>query len=224
MPVAEHPQRTRTSTSIVRHVRRGPAGDLTTVKHASRVLVSSFHEQPHFVDLFPEPTVRTRALPHVFAALLADARQHGRIETISSNGTLTGVAVWYPPDAYPLSVGRQLRALPAMLRLAVAAPRSLRRVWQFQGASSRLHPSEPYHYLAAIGVDPAVQGTGVGSELLSMGLAHADATGQPCYLETHTIRNVDWYRAHGFEVRAAEIAFTPGGPPNWTMYRPGVQR
>lgn len=41
------------------------------------------------------------------------------------------------------------------------------------------------------------------------------------YLETQTVRNVNWYRSHGFEVRNSEIALTPGGPPNWTMYRPG---
>ena len=89
---------------------------------------------------------------------------------------------------------------------------------------ARRHPPQPYWYLENVGVEPALQGRGIGTRLLAPVLALADAAGQPCYLETQTERNVAWYRALGFEVREAGVAFTAGGPPNWTMLRPPRRR
>lgn len=191
-----------------------------TRRQTIELLARSFQHQPHFVDLFPDPGVRARALPHVFAALYRDALAHGRIDVATRDGELVGVAAWYPPRTYPLSARRQLAALPDIARLAVAAVGSLRRVLQFQASAARLHPEQPYSYLAAVGVDPAAQGAGVGRRLLESGLAQADAAGDDCYLETHTPALVAWYQKLGFEVRHGEVAFTPGGPPNWTMRRP----
>lgn len=188
-------------------------------EQATDLLARSFHDQPHFVDLFPDPAVRTRALPHVFAALLTDARRHGRVAVATREDLLVGVAVWYPPWAYPLTPRRQLAALPAIARLAAAAPRRLRRVMQFQSTAAALHPDQPYWYLAAVGVDPAHQSAGVGTRLLRCGLDQVDATGQASYLETHTPRLVAWYQELGFRTRS-EAPFTPKGPPNWTMLRP----
>lgn len=189
-------------------------------REAVELLARSFHHQPHFIDLFPDPGVRSRALPHVFVALYRDALAHGRIDVATRDGELLGVAVWYPPGTYPLSAYRQLAALPGIARLAVAAVGSLRRVLQFQASAARLHPEQPYCYLAAVGVDPAAQGAGIGRRLLESGLARADAAGDDCYLETHTPALVTWYQTLGFEVRHGGVAFTPGGPPNWTMRRP----
>lgn len=189
-------------------------------RQAVELLARSFQHQPHFIDLFPDPDARERALPHVFAALYRDALTHGRIDAATKDGELVGVAVWYPPRKYPLSARRQLAALPDIARLAVTAVGSLRRVLQFQASAARLHPEQPYAYLAAVGVDPSAQGAGVGRRLLESGLARADAAGDGCYLETHTPALVAWYQQLGFEVRHGEVAFTSGGPPNWTMQRP----
>lgn len=60
----------------------------------------------------------------------------------------------------------------------------------------------------------------IDAATLESGLVHADAAGDTCYLETHTPALVAWYQKLGFEVRHGEVAFTPGGPPHWTMQRP----
>lgn len=203
--------------------RSEPAATVATRRQVARLLARSFQYQPHFVDLFPDPRVRAHALPHVFAALCRDALGHARIDLATHDGELAGVAVWYPPWSYPLTASRQLAALPAITRLALAAPRSLRRVMRFQSTAARLHPDQPYSYLAAVGVDPTAQGAGIGTRLLESGLAQADTAGHACYLETHTPRLVAWYHDLGFTVRHDEVAFTPDGPPNWTMLRPGTQ-
>lgn len=62
------------------------------------------------------------------------------------------------------------------------------------------HPSEPHWYLPMIGVDPAHQGAGVGSALMTEGLKAVDRDGLPAYLESSNPRNISLYQRYGFEV------------------------
>jgi ribosomal protein S18 acetylase RimI-like enzyme len=191
---------------------------------AAGVLARSFQTNPNFVDLFLEEEVRTRVLPHVFAAGLRDALGFGHVYAAVRGDEIVGVATWLPPGTFPLSLRRQFRVLPDMVRILAAAPRSIPRLMRFMASVNALHPTQPYWYLENIGVEPAAQGLGAGTRLLEPVLALADAAGQPCYLETQTERNAAWYRKLGFEIRDAEVSFTPGGPPNWTMLRHPRQR
>ena len=58
------------------------------------------------------------------------------------------------------------------------------------------------------GVDPAFQGTGLGSRLIETGHAKADAAGERVWLETFTAENVRWYEGRGF--RVVSVARVPG--------------
>lgn len=193
------------------------------LSEAVGIMCRSFRDNPNFVHLFPDGGVRARALHHVQRACLRDALDAGRVHAAVRGNDLLGVAAWLPPGGFPLSPGRQLRAAPDMVRVLVAAPGSLSRLLRFTVGAAKLHPAQPYWYLAAVGVEPSAQGRGVGTELLDPVLAKADEAGLPCYLETMTERNVAWYRKLGFEVVRSGISFAPGGPPNWTMLRPPRQ-
>lgn len=194
------------------------------LEEAAGVLARSFRGNPNFVDLFPDEKIRVRVLPRLQRACLRDALKFGRAYAAIRSGRLVGVAVWMPPGAFPLSLRRQLRVMPDMVRILGAAPRSVLRLARFMSSVVGLHPAQPYWYLEVVGVDPDAQGMGIGTRLLAPGLALADQAGQPCYLETMTERNVRWYRKLGFEVRSEGVSFNPGGPPNWTMIRPTGQR
>lgn len=196
------------------------SGDL--VAEAAAVLARGFRRNPNFVDLFPDAEARARALPSLQRACLRDALGFGRVYAASCGDELVGVAAWLPPGAFPLSTWRQLRVAPDMVRVLAAAPRSVPRLARFVAGVSELHPAQPHWYLEVVGVEPGARGLGIGTRLLEPGLARADESGLPCYLETMTERNVAWYRGLGFEVRKSGVSFTPGGPPNWTMIRPPV--
>jgi ribosomal protein S18 acetylase RimI-like enzyme len=187
---------------------------------AADLLARSFQDNPNFVDLFPDEGARARVLPHVQQAGLRDALGMEHVYAAIRGGEILGVAVWLPPGAFPLSPRRQLRALPDMVHVLAAAPRSIPRLLRFMAGLAKLHPAQPYWYLEVVGVEPAAQGLGIGTRLLEPVLSLADEARQPCYLETMTERNVAWYRGLGFEVRSAEVSFVPDGPPNWTMLRP----
>jgi GNAT superfamily N-acetyltransferase len=192
------------------------------VAEAASVLARSFHDNPNFVYLFPDE--RARALQRLQQMCLHDALGFGHVYAATIRGEIVGVAAWLPPDAFPLSPRRQLRVLPDTAIMLAASPRSIPRLLRFMAGVSRLHPAQPYWYLEVVGVEPAVQGLGVGTRLLEPVLTRADEAGQRCYLETMTERNVAWYSALGFEVVRAGVTFSPGGPPNWTMLRHPRQR
>jgi GNAT superfamily N-acetyltransferase len=171
------------------------------------------------VDLVPDPAVRSRALPAMFAASCGDALRLGHVYVEAGAG-LRGVAVWLPPGHHRMSSWRRLRAVPDGLRILIAAPRSFPRTLRYMEAEEALHPRAPHWYLESVGVDPAFRHQGIGRRVLEPVLRMASERGEPCYLATAVDENVGWYRGLGFEVRDDDVRLTPGGPRTWTMWRP----
>ena len=60
-------------------------------------------------------------------------------------------------------------------------------------------PSDAW-YLSILGVDPSVQGRGLGARLLEPTLAEARAAGAVTWLETFTDRGVRFYERVGFHL------------------------
>lgn len=173
---------------------------------AGRVLAASHAEDPAFVSLFPDPGTRDAALRIVFGETVRDALPFGAIAVATVGGRIFGAAAWLPPGRFPLSFGRKLRGGVAFLALAARAPRAL--------------PPEPVWFLAGLGVDPTVQGRGIGGRLLEPALGRADREGVPCHLETWKRANVGFYERHGFRVVREVAPLWERGPVHRTMRRP----
>jgi ribosomal protein S18 acetylase RimI-like enzyme len=62
------------------------------------------------------------------------------------------------------------------------------------------HPRQPITYLWFIGVDPRLQGKGVGSTLLKTVIEMSERKERPIYLETSVDKNLPWYKSFGFEI------------------------
>ena len=65
-------------------------------------------------------------------------------------------------------------------------------------------PREPHWHIGPIGVQPELQGHGVGKALLETFLATVDEKGSPAFLETDVDRNVELYESFGFTVLSRE--------------------
>ena len=117
------------------------------------------------------------------------------------------------PGEYPLpmpSWGQQFRCLMGQ------GARVASRWGEVHRALEAVHPREPHWYLNVLGVDPPVQGQGIGSGLLSHWLVEVDRATGFAYLETDRPENRPFYERAGFSV-VDEI--TVLGVTVWCMAR-----
>jgi ribosomal protein S18 acetylase RimI-like enzyme len=110
----------------------------------------------------------------------------------------------------------QAKLVPAMIRTATL--RRLPGIVAGLNALERKHPSEPHYYLLALGVEPDLQGRGLGTKLMAPVLERCDREQVPAYLESSKERNVPLYERNGFKV-TEEFVVPNGGPKIWLMWR-----
>ena len=192
-----------------------PAGK-ADVRQLSRVLARAFHDDPVMTWLLPRAGARATALPRMFTTM---TRRHfiagGGAEVASRDGVVGGSTLWDPPGRWHGSRFEELLMLPALF-------------WAFRGRSTvaqhiqavmhRAHPAEPHWYLAFIGSDPTVRGSGFGQALMRSRLDRCDAERVPAYLENSNPANESYYMRFGFEI-SGEIALPDGCPPIVPMWR-----
>ena len=155
------------------------------------VLTLAFSGDPMARWSLPHPAKYLATFSSIARAFGGSAFEKGT--AYIANG-FTGAALWLPPGAGP-------------------DEESLRRLFDentdsdikkdMQGIFEQMekfHPTEPHWYLPMIGVDPAHQGAGVGSALMTEALKAVDRDGLIAYLESSNPRNISLYERHGFEV------------------------
>jgi GNAT superfamily N-acetyltransferase len=182
---------------------------------ASQTMARAFADDPVMSWILPDEAARLARLPRFFAVSMRGVLRHEASELMTLGQQIAGCAVWLPPGTWLPSTWRQLAALPGYAR-ALGSRLTVASVTY--RALADAHPAAPHWYLAGLGTDPPLQGTGIGSELMRSRLARCDATGQPAYLESSNERNVPFYQRHGFRV-TAELRTPAGGPTLWLMWR-----
>ena len=183
------------------------------VPRLSAMLVRSFADDPVANFMFAGPR-RRRAGLHAFftAQLRRQYLPHGHVYTTEDRDA---AALWGPPDLVRNGVKELMQLLPVAPFLASARThRALRLLFEVDG----LHPKEPHWYLATVGTEPAQQGKGRGSALMTSMIERIDESGSPAYLESSKDRNVPFYARFGFEV-IEELRSKSGAPPIWRMWR-----
>ena len=187
-----------------------------SLDRATITLERAFSTDPMFKWIFPDPEQRARSLRRMNRVPLDYGLRHGHV-TQSHQGM--AVAIWFPPGCSITASGMIRSGM-----LAVPFRVGFRPFAKFMGANQimeRIHKKyvpEPHWYLLIVGVDPELQGRGLGSALVKEGLMRADHANCPCYLETSEERNLAFYQRCGFTV-VESVSLGEGGPPAWAMRR-----
>ena len=188
---------------IVTSVAR--AATIEDVPDVARVLSRSLHDDPLFDWLFPETEERMARVRRFFALAagfgyvpFGDTRVADLAESVEASPVVRGAALWAPPTSNPEGPLLAPRTWPHWAGLLgrgrVAASIRVFAEWKMAA------PQEPHLYLAALGVDPSVTGTGVGGSLLRSGLDEADAQGLPVFTQVLDQESVGFYEHFGFRV------------------------
>jgi GNAT superfamily N-acetyltransferase len=128
--------------------------------------------------------------------------------------------VWLPPGSTSLSEERmgEIGFGEGPMQMGEEAFARFGQVMGHIAPKHEQHMPETHWYLMILGVDPPLQGQGIGGRLIQPVLGEADRDGLPCYLETAKARNVPFYERHGFAV-IEETDAPDGGPHMWLMRR-----
>lgn len=185
--------------------------DGAELKAAALVAARAMRDNPlQIVAIGQDPERRLRLMHRGFARLL---RLDGRA-TVGAwdRDRLVGVAATAEPGHCQPSTRERLRLAPTFLIAGRAAP----RLGRWMSAWAKYDPAEPHSHLGPVGVDPELQGRGVGSMLLAEYCQRLDQRRMLSYLETDKPENVRLYKRFGYLVTAeAEVL----GVTSWFMTR-----
>lgn len=200
------------------------------------LLATSFADSPGSVSRRLPPARRFRLLRGMLTAATCDLTRHGQVlvaleGTVADGGDadgtppLLGALLMVAPGCYPVGPLRRMRAAPATLRAACAAPLVF-PAWRRSVAarSATLPPAGDWWLLHSIAVAPRAHRRGIGRMLLRHGLEAVDATGLPCYLHTASPAAEALVREFGFVAHGPVIEADRHGPPYVMMRRPGRDR
>ena len=90
--------------------------------------------------------------------------------------------------------------LDAKLILSCVGVENIKKAMTRESKIKELQPKEPMYYIWFIGVDPAYQSSGIGSELLNEVIKDSSLKKRTIYLETSTLKNLPWYKKFGFDI------------------------
>jgi GNAT superfamily N-acetyltransferase len=186
------------------------------IRELSRTLGRAFHDDPVMMWMLPDAASRAKSLPRMFATMTRHHFLAGGAAEVATNGSATGAAaLWDPPGRWKPSRREELLMMPGYIwafRSRVAMGQEVAELMK------KTHPEEPHWYLAVIGSDPTVRGTGYGQALMHSRLDRCDAEHAPAYLESTKSENLPYYQRFGFEV-TGEIVLPNSGPTMWPMWR-----
>jgi GNAT superfamily N-acetyltransferase len=171
-------------------------------------LVLAFAADPVERWLYPEPWQYLSHFPRFLAAFGGRAFAE---RTVWRLGEFSAVALWLPPDTEADG-----DAISTVLAETVAADKH-EDTFAVLGQMDTAHPACRHWYLPWFAVDTALQGRGVGGQLMESCLQIVDGTHLPAYLETPNPRTIPFYQRYGFEVTGEAQAGTC--PPITFMLR-----
>jgi GNAT superfamily N-acetyltransferase len=174
-------------------------------------LARAFGDDPATSFIFPDPVLRAKRLPRLFALLFDEDVSGMRLVTAGGEAA----TLWRGPGRIRTTRLDLLReALPLLYTFGTALGRAL----AVSDAIDAHLPQGDYWYLHIAGCEPAAQGKGFGGAAVRSGLERVAGSGLPAYLETPLERNISFYQGLGFEV-IADWAVPRGGPRFWSMWR-----
>jgi ribosomal protein S18 acetylase RimI-like enzyme len=186
---------------------------------AAGVLTRAFEDNPATLAIFAGllPDELRRGLGRAILAFVDISWRHGTSEVLLRDGRVVGVALTLGPGAYPPPFGAQLRMA---IRVARTGAKSALGYARAGNHMQRLHPKEPHWYLFFLGVEPELQGQGLGGKLLARMNERADRDRVIAYLETDRESNLRLYQRYGFQIVTDDVLPQVRNLRLWTMQRP----
>lgn len=183
---------------------------------AADIIHRAFARDPMALFITP-PGSRGADDPAVNLADVNYGLKYGRVMT---TGDLDGVSIWLPPGLTEMTLFRMMLtgSLKSMWAMGWGASRRLLGYCRHMDEVHEQTLPGPHWYLFILAVEPDRQSQGLGGQLISPGIAWAEADGLPLYLETMNHRALKFYQRQGFRV-VRQSSPPKGGPEFFSLIR-----
>jgi GNAT superfamily N-acetyltransferase len=185
----------------------------TELPVAVAVIARGMRDNPTHVAAFGEDPIRREERLHRLFSHVLPVLDVSFLAARDSDGTVVGLLGMAAPGKCQPNARQRLAMMPGLLPLG---PQVLFRSMQWMGAWAKQDPTAPHWHLGPVAVDSHLQGTGIGTRLMTAFCAHLDTAVGDSYLETDKAENVRFYQRFGFELVAEQDVI---GVPNWFMSR-----
>lgn len=168
---------------------------------ACKVLGLAFADNPNTLVVARGDRARAQRMTESGARFAKLGRRYSHVLVAKDEGRVVGVfnAIEWPNCQ--LRMSQKLEIAPSMIRVTGLG---LPRAFKMMSVWAKHDPRERHWHVGPIGVDPELQGRGIGKAMVAAFLDMADAQGSPAYLETDVDRNVALYEKFGFKVIGQE--------------------
>ncbi|BAZ45298.1 GCN5-related N-acetyltransferase [Chondrocystis sp. NIES-4102] len=163
---------------------------------AAKILARGFFDDPMLSFIFLERENRLDALTAFFQVFLADTVRRGEV-LIAPNEA--GAIAWYPTgirlfdDCFNEVLAKLTEIITTFGGLLAAE-----RFEQIASQAEKFEPKQVHCEVMWIALIPEARGKGIGRDLLSPVLNHADEQQVSCYLVSSNLKNISFYEGHGF--------------------------
>jgi ribosomal protein S18 acetylase RimI-like enzyme len=173
------------------------------IQKSAVVLAKAFYNYPTFKYIFGEhPDQEHNEL--VFRFIIKYAVLYAK--AYANSPKIEGIILFSEFKDYNFSFFRSLRCGGlSLMRVGSDVGKRFAHYNQFCLKIHNELVKEPHYYVILNGVDPEKQNQGIGGKLLRFMLQFAKEKNQPCYLETHGNKKVDFYKKFGFRVVSEDI-------------------
>lgn len=179
---------------------------------AAALLGLAYRDNPLTIALYGEdPDVCSRSNEIIFG--LRIAVQDPPPLVVRDEAGVAGVCGFDPPGGSQMSDADRRTIMETMVAAGPGVPERAMEMLSTWGARS---PKEPHWHLGPVGVQPALHGRGIGSDMLRRFCEMMDERGDAAYLETDSEANARLYEKFGFVTLEVVPVI---GVPMWLMLR-----